>query len=438
MASFAEYGFNKSHSAAYALVTYRTAYLKAHYPVEFMAAVLSSELNDTDKIAEYVDECRTLGIEILPPDVNVSEELFTVENGNIRYGLSAIKGVGGGAIKSVVDSRNQDGPFKSLGDFTRRVDTSQVNSRVIDGLIKAGAFNFLELKKSQLLEMATDALKSGHKAQKDKNSGQITFFDLLGDEAEGLGDIEIAPPDIPELSEKELLLNEKEVFGFYLTGDPFNEVAPLGRVFSTHTLNRLETAEDGTLCRIAGNLTSFKKHFTKKGDVMAFLTIEADNSSQDITLFPKSYNENLHRLKIDEPLFMVAQVQLFGGSVKVNAEKVYTPEDLNEEGFAKISLSIPKEMANKESYAILREILRNNTGICSFDIKIVTPDGEKVTLKPGAGFRTSVSAKLIREWEKKCGPGSVKISFPELDSFKVRKSWKNGNSNGRSANSASG
>ena len=420
MAGFAEYGFNKSHSAAYAVITYRTAYLKAHYPVEFMAAVLSSEINNTDKIAEYVDECRTMGMEILPPDVNISETLFKVDRGNIRFGMSAIKGVGAGAVDSIVEHRLKDGPYKSLGDFTRRVDTRQVNSRVIDALIKAGAFDSFGLKKSQLLEMAGEALKSGQSAQKDKNAGQATFFDILGDDAGGIGEIELAPPNIPELAEKELLLAEKEVFGFYLTGDPFNAVAPLGRVFSTHSLTSILEAGDGSTCRIAGILTACKRHITKKGDYMAFLTVEADNASVDVTIFPKTYEDCHHRLKIDEPLFMIVQTQLIEGTVKVNAEKVLFLEDFNEEGFSKITFMVPPAFADRENYRKMLEILQKNPGQTPFFIKIISSEGVKVTLKPPARFRITLNPGLIKSWEKLCGKNSMKIEFPQLEQLSRR------------------
>ncbi|PKL42094.1 MAG: DNA polymerase III subunit alpha [Candidatus Riflebacteria bacterium HGW-Riflebacteria-1] len=429
MAGFAEYGFNKSHSAAYAVITYRTAYLKAHYPVEFMAAVLSAEISNTDKIAEYVDECRTMGIEIHPPDVNISEALFKVDNGRIHFGMSGIKGVGAGAVESIVKQRQKDGPFKSLGDFTRRIDTRQVNSRVIDALIKAGAFDSFGLKKSQLIAMAVEALKSGQSVQKNRSSGQITFFDVFGEEAEGMGDIELTPPEIPELTEKELLTSEKEVFGFYLTGDPFNAVAPLGRVFSTHTLSGILDAGEGKICRIAGILTAYKRHITKKGDYMAFLTIEADNAALDVTLFPKSYQEYHHRLTIDEPMFMVVQTQLVDGTVKVNAEKILTLDDFNEEGFSKITLIVPPSVAMRENYQKLLGVLQKNPGSTPFLLRINSPEGPKVLLKPPARFRVNLNANLIKSWEKICGRNALKIEFPLLDAInrpnnRYRKSFK--------------
>ena len=171
MAGFAEYGFNKSHSAAYAVVTYRTAYMKAHYPAEFMASCLTSETDDTDKIAEYVDECRALGFEVLPPHVNKSIDKFQVEGNAIRYGLSALKGVGSGPVDSIVKARLKGGDFKDIGDFIQRVDTRQVNSRVLDALVKSGAFDCFELKKSQMLQMCEEALRLSQSVQKDKNVG---------------------------------------------------------------------------------------------------------------------------------------------------------------------------------------------------------------------------------------------------------------------------
>jgi DNA polymerase-3 subunit alpha len=437
MAGFAEYGFNKSHSAAYALVTFRTAYLKAHYPVEFMAAVLSSELNDTDKIAEYIDECRTMGIEIRPPDINVSNSLFTVDGGAIHYGLSALKGVGAGAIESIEKVRIEGGPFKSLCDFTRRVDSKQVNARVVDALIKAGAFDSFGLKKRQLSEMAAEALKVGQSAQKERESGQATFFDLLGDDAEVMGIQDLDPPNVPEFTEKELLAAEKEVYGFYLTGDPFKSVAPLGRLFSTTTLNRLADAGDSQVFRVAGILTGMKRHITKKGDGMAFLTIEADNASADVTLFPRAYEQYSARLKVDEPVFMVVSTQLMDGSVKVNAEKVLTLEDFNSEEAGKVTLFVPPEMTGRENYQKLLNVLQKNIGQVGFVMKINTHDREKVTLKPGSRFRLNLSPQFVAAWEKLCGQGAVKVDFNHLEVSLKRRSWKR-NGNGANGLKATG
>jgi len=414
MASFGEYGFNKSHSAAYALITYQTAFLKAHYPVEFMAAVLSSELNDTDKIAEYIDECRAMGIKVLKPDINLSRKLFSVEDGNIRFSLNAIKGVGESAVDSILLSREKSGKFKSLVDFTRRIDTRLVNSRVIEALIKAGAFDQFGLKKSQMLAISAETLKWGQQSQKEKQTGQYTFADLFEEDSEDFGPPEIPVPDIPEMSPRELLMAEKTALGFFLSGNPFQEIAPLGRLFSTHDLKSVLTAGEGNLCRIAGLLREVKKHTTKKGDVMCFITLEADNASLDISIFPAKYSQAAKKLVPEEPLFLVVKTEMVGGALKVNAEEVFCQDDLNQDGFAMLKFNIPESSANRENYVELMKILKKYPGFCPFTLNISVGENQKVVLKLPPGMKVSLTAGLIREWEQICGKGSVLAHFPGI------------------------
>lgn len=425
MASFAEYGFNKSHSAAYAVITFRTAYLKARYPVEFMAAVLSSEISDTDKIAKYVAECRTMELKILPPDINTSDVLFKVKDNNIRFGLSAIKGLGTGPVESIIEERNKNGPFKSFGDLTRRIDTNMVNSRAVDALVKSGALDCFELKRSQLLDMASKTIKAAQNAQKAKKAGQTTFFDIMGDNAEDLGDLDVKPPDIAEMTEKELLAAEKEVFGFYLTGDPFNHVAPLGRIFSTHALDEVKNIPEGNICRIAGILSKFSRFITKKGDYMGFLTIEADNTTLDVTLFPKAYEQYQSKLQVELPVFIVAQTQLLNDEQKINIEKIYTLEDFKTQIPGKINFTISAKDSNKDKYREALSLLQKNPGLNSYFIKIITKKGEKAIIKPPDNFKINFSPELIRSWLKIFGEGSV--IFDAFDN-EIKNGW---NRNGR-------
>ncbi len=429
MAKFGEYGFNKSHSAAYAVLTYRTAYLKAHFPTEFMAAVLSSEINDTDKIAVFIDDCRSLNIAVRPPDLNRSRQWFTVEEGAIRYGLAGIKGVGEKAIESILKARHEGGPFKSLTDFTRRVDTRVVNNQVLEALINSGAMDCFGLRRSQLVAMANDALRSGQALAKERQAGQATFFDLLGSDAPETLEADVDPPDIPEFSERELLNAEKKAFGFYLTGDPFGEVAPLGRLFSTHTLADLASGE-GTICRIAGLLTSFKKHPTKKGDVMAFLTIEADNLSLDVTVFPSLYQEAAPKLVVDEPLFLVVRPEMQGDELKVVAEKILALTDVQGDETVQVRFVVPPEHAVKETYQELLHVVRRFPGPLPFTIQILLPSGERAVLKPPPLLKVSLAPGLIKEWEKICGRSTVKAQFPQLDAIRDRPSRGPRNGNG--------
>ncbi|MEJ2331384.1 MAG: DNA polymerase III subunit alpha [Desulfobulbaceae bacterium] len=219
MAKFAGYGFNKSHSAAYALIAYQTAYLKAHYPAQFMAALLSCDMNNTDKVVAYINECRDREIEVLPPDINESDKDFTVVEDRIRFGLAAVKNVGEAALDSIIEERLADGPYTSLEDFCCRVDLRRVNRRVLESLIKAGAFDSLGLKRSQLFAILDQALEQGQAAQRDRLSGQISLFAVMDSEDEQQH-TKIEIPSIPDWTDQEKLSFEKETVGFYLTGHP--------------------------------------------------------------------------------------------------------------------------------------------------------------------------------------------------------------------------
>ncbi|MBF0499479.1 MAG: DNA polymerase III subunit alpha [Candidatus Riflebacteria bacterium] len=424
MASFGEYGFNKSHSAAYAVVTYQTAYLKAHYPVEFMAAVLSSEINDIDKISQYIEECRSMEIPILPPDLNKSEKLFSVEKGAVRFGLTAIKGVGGNAVDSMLDARAKGGEFHGLSDFARRVDTRLVNTRVIEALIKAGACDGFGHRRSQLLAISTDVLKTGQAVQKERLSGQMSFFDLMTDagEDEAFVPADPTPPDIPELTEKERLAAEKEVLGFYLSGNPFQEVIPLARIFATHALSDLASGSgDGRVARVCGIVIGVKRHTTKKGDAMAFVTIEDDNATADISIFPTVLAKCGDKLQVDNPIFMIVKSEMLGDSLKTNAEFVFTLDDLNCDGFTALKLIIPKEKANKDGYTELMALLRRWPGHAVFNLEIILPTGERATLKPASGLRVALNPGLVKEWLDVCGHGSVMAQFPGVPAVKERR-----------------
>ncbi|NLM17871.1 MAG: DNA polymerase III subunit alpha [Candidatus Riflebacteria bacterium] len=417
MAGFAEYGFNKSHSAAYAVITYRTAYLKAYYPVEFMAAILSSELDNTDKLAKYTEECKTMKIEVLPPDINASGLYFGVENGAIRYALGALKGIGTGAAESIAKEREKNGPYLSFSDFIHRVDSSQVNARVMDALIKSGSFNCFNLRKSQLLLMSVDALKTAQQTQKERSKGQVTFFDLFGSEAKGMGSIEIKAPDVPELSEKELLMFEKEIFGFYFSNSPYKSIAPIGDAFATHSVSFLKENAVETSCRIAGILTSFKRHITKKGDAMAFLTLESDNASIEVTVFPRTYADCSAKLVVDEPIFAAVTTEVVDDTVKAIAEDIYSASDFENPDFVDVLFKIPSDKANRETYENLLPLLQKHPGALKVNMKICSGDENKknVYIELPDRFRVKLSPVVVKSWQDICGKNSVQLAFPEIE-----------------------
>ena len=277
---FAGYGFNKSHSAAYAFVAYRTAYLKANYPVEFMAAVLTSEINDAEKIAFLISACKEMKINVLPPDVNSSIIKFGVDGDNIRFGLGAIKGVGEAAAGAVIAAREKDGKFTSFADFCERCGDA-INSRMLENLIRAGAFDSLHLRRSQLMAVAEPTMRFAQSRARDRAAGQGSLIDLLGgDEQEAI--LSVPVPDLPEFEPEEILKSEKELLGFYVTGHPLTKYIATLRPLSTIKLCELETLEDGAVVRFGGMVSAITRKTAKKSK-KPYMIVEvegADGSSE--------------------------------------------------------------------------------------------------------------------------------------------------------------
>ncbi len=289
IAHFAGYGFNKSHSAAYALVAYQTAYFKTHYAVEFMASLLTSVMENLDKVPLYIEECRRLGIEILPPDVNESEEDFSVSENNIRFGLAAIKNVGKGPIESILKARREGGKFTSLEDFCERVDLQHLNKKTMESLIKCGAFQSLDPNRASLLAVMDECMNSAHRIQEDRRRGQVTLFDLVNRE-QGCR-FHVKKPDIPELSQTEILSMEKELLGFYISGHPTKPYQALLEAFGGCKIVELQELPDESMVKIGGVISNLRRTITKKGQNMAYLTLEDISGAVECLVFPRVYLE---------------------------------------------------------------------------------------------------------------------------------------------------
>lgn len=329
MAEFAKYAFNKSHAACYAVIAYRTAYLKAYYPAEFMAATLNSFLGNLDKIPQYIDECKILGIEILKPEINKSNTKFTVENGKIRFGLGSIKNVGTVPVNNIVRERNENGSYKSFTDFCERIADESVNKKCIESLIKAGAFEEFEQTRATLLasfENIVDAIQSG---KKKGFEGQVTMFDLGSEEEkEELNEIKYAFEEHPELPNKELLSLEKEMLGIYISGHPLEKLRQ--QIEKQATINAMQLRsideqmksslesidtevlkqagtqkyKDGQMIKYAGIITSIKKKYTKNNKIMAFITVEDLYGTAEIIAFENAYIKSGKSL-VEENIVMV-------------------------------------------------------------------------------------------------------------------------------------
>ena len=318
---FAGYGFNKSHSVAYALVAYQTAYLKAHWPAQYMAAFLDSVITDADKISWYIAQCRKSGIRILPPDVNESGLTFTVHGNNaIRFGLAGIRNVGEGAVHEIIQARTRGRAFTNLLDFCKRVSMRVVNKRVLENLIKCGAMDSFGAKRSQMMAVMERAVEMGSSYQKDYASGQIGLF---GEES-GFTELnEIALPKLEEMPQNVILQNEKELIGFYVTGHPLDQYKEaLGKYTPLYTLQDESNIEDGQIVHVAGLISKCVIKNTKKGDTMAVLTLEDYSSRIEVIVFPKVYRSYVKSVYEENIIVVEGRMNINEREIAVNALKI--------------------------------------------------------------------------------------------------------------------
>ncbi len=314
MEKFAEYGFNKSHSAAYALIAYHTAWLKAYYPAEFMAATMSSEMSDTDKVRVFYEDCRANGLTMLPPDINSSGYRFDpVSRTEIRYGLGAIKGSGEAAIGAIVAERAANGPYKGLFDLARRGDKRYLNRRVLEALVKAGAFDLINPHRASLLASVGAALETADRAA--RSGGQVGLFGELLDGGENL-------IEVPEWPEQEKLLQEKSALGYFFSGHPFTSYLAEVSGFAKRQLDSLEPAREPQM--LAGIVVSLRTQMTRRGKMMILLLDDA-TAQVEVVIFNELYEQNRHLLKDDTLLVIEGKVNRddYSGGLRVTAEKIY-------------------------------------------------------------------------------------------------------------------
>ena len=325
IAYFAGYGFNKSHSVSYAFISYQTAYLKTHYALEYMASLLTTIMGNNDKVALYIKECRNMNIEILPPDINQSLVNFTVVEGKaIRFGLAAVKNVGEKAIKSIIEERKSNSNFTSILDFCHRVDLRVVNKRVIESLIKCGAFDSIGAKRSQLLAVLDMSLKNGQEFQKSKRNGQTSLFDLFekNSSEKNIANYQDRLPDISEFPKNELLAMEKEMLGLYISYHPLNDYKEKLKKIITSTSIELANHLDKSRVVLAGVINNFKRKSTKNGNLMAFITLEDLEGTVEIIAFPKVFEKCKEIIKKDEIVIIEGRLDVTEGKKKIIAEKI--------------------------------------------------------------------------------------------------------------------
>ena len=411
---FAGYGFNKSHSAAYGLISYQTGYLKAHYPVELMAAILTSEKDNTEKVVKYVSTVRGRGIEVRQPDVNLSEEDFSVRDGAIRFGLGAVRGVGSNAVRAIIDAR-EEGSFGDLFDFCERVDLKRVNKKVVESLVKAGAFDSTGAQRDLLYASIESAMDAGSQAQRERDSGQMNMLDMMGG---GVSSRRTLPsPDSlaseDRWNENDRLAYEKEALGFYLTGHPLDRYANELSRFGSATTQSLERQGHRAKIAIAGIVSSLRERQLKSGKGrMAFVQLEDLEGSIEIVCFSSVYMEYEETIKADEPLLFRGSVQIEGEGEnvvrKVRAEEVVLLSDVRKERTKRVVISVDAAlMEGGEAVDGLKQLLRRHEGDCTVNLRVAVPGAGTALVELDEQWAVTASDELVFDLEDALGANRV-------------------------------
>ena len=404
MAKFAEYGFNKSHSAAYALIAFQTAYLKAHYPVEFMAALLSSEMGDADKILRHLSECREKKIEVLPPDVNESQQDFAVVGGKIRFGLAAVKNVGLAAVQSILAAREEKGDFTSLPDFCLKVDLRKVNKRVIESLIKCGAFDSISLQRAQLLAGLEEATDWAQGLERERSNSQMIMFGSLGSAGRHT---EPLLPGVPEWPDGQRLAFEKETLGFYLTGHPLTPYAATLRRLATVDSQSIRGVPDGQEITIGGVVNALKEINTKKGDRMAFVTLEDLQGVVEVIIFAELFKNSSLLLKGEEPVFIKGRVDAGEENTKVIAGEVFSFDEAVKKLTSSVHLRVRSEGLGREDLVAIKEIFQDYRGNCPAYLHLILPEKREAVIDLGDEWKLNSSEQLVQRMRDLLGYEAV-------------------------------
>ena len=396
---FAGYGFNRSHAAAYGLVAYQTAYLKAHYPAEYLAALLTATKRDKDRTALYLNECRQMGVEVLVPDVNESESDFTVHNGRIRFGLSAVRNVGEGVVEKIIEAREKEGRFESFIDFVNRVDPSVLNRRTVESLIKAGAFDGLGHRRKGLMLVADQLLDTVLERRRNEEMGQFSLFagesDLAAEET-----VEI--PDT-EWEQKTLLAFEKEMLGLYVSDHPLLSASAALAAATTATISQLEELTDRAQVTVGGIVGSVTRRWTRGGDPMIFFQLEDLEGSVECIAFPRTVHDFGPLIVEDAILVVSGALDHRGDDVKVVAREI---RELELRDDSVVRLTVPAARLTPEVVSGLKGILENHPGPAPVYLHM-TDNGNTKVLKLGDDLRVEPRSSLFAELKELLGPRAV-------------------------------
>jgi len=409
MAQFAGYGFNKSHSAAYALLAYHTAYLKTRYPVEFMAALLTSVTGSTDDVVKYINECREMSIAVEAPDINVSDANFTPHGSAIRFGLAAVKNVGHNAIESIIAARTKLGRFTSIYEFCEKVDLRLLNKRVLESLIKSGAMDALG-RRGQLMAVLDKAIEGAQKTQRDAESGQHGLFGVFQEEVHTHDD---KLPDTPDWDEHVRLANEKEILGFFITGHPlekYRDKLDDLRALSTEHISAMKssTGKDETIAT-AGIITNLRVLKSKKGDFYAQANLEDMAGSVEMLVFPDAFRRLQEKVKMEVPVLVRGGVRIEeGANPKLTVSEIMALEDAKVPLPRSLRIRIPVESASELTVDALHTLCAQRKGEARvlFDVE---RQGDFMVVMEAEGYNVQPDRNFIARVEELCGRGAVRI-----------------------------
>ena len=407
---FAGYGFNKSHAAAYAVVCYHTGYLKAHYPTEFMAALMTSDMGNQDKIVGYFTECRDLGIKVLGPDVNESQKHFAVVDGAIRFGLAAIKNVGEGAVDSVLAIRAEGGRFTSFFDFCRRVDLHKVNKRMLEGLIKAGAFDSLGAKRSQLMAMLDQAVEDGAAAQREREMGQTSIF---GEDVQGNGsahgNVEPTLPNLPEWDQAQRLKYERELTGFYITAHPLARYEATIHALATATTAGITELSDGKEVRLCGIIAGIKSMLTKKGDRMAYVTLEDLQGTVEVIVFPDLFKTVGDLIAPERLIRVTGTIDRGDKGTKIRGIKVEPLADVQTQTIKRIHIRLAARPEVKDQLPRLLDVFKRHPGATAVSLTFRTDGALEADTAPLPHLTVSATEHFVADVEEVLGKGALSL-----------------------------
>jgi DNA polymerase-3 subunit alpha len=413
METFAEYGFNKSHSTAYAMISYQTAYLKAHYPVEFMAAVLTSEKDNRDKIIQHINSCKDAGIDVLPPDINESFRDFSASGESIRFGMAAVKHVGVGAIEAIIEARARGGRFKDFVDFCSRVDMKRVNKRMIESLIKCGAFDALGHTRRSLMSSYDSIIEAVSRRQKDQIHGQESFLDDFDSASSSVipAIVEIQSTNgqpAKEWDQKERLAYEKETLGFYITGHPMRAFADRLGLVVTADSETIRDKTDRETVMLAGIVSNIRDMKTKRKETMAQVTFEDLKGSFTAIFFAEAYRKAHNLLHSDEPLLVKGTLDIAEDDVKVLASEVLTLSSALNQPFKAVHFTLDIDRTSPEDLQSLRQLLLKFPGKGDGFLRLQNNQAETIVYL-GEDIRLELSTKLKKAVDQLLGEGTTRF-----------------------------